>query len=212
LVFVRRQLVRGLFDLSSGYWLSAVVHSHKSQHPAITMPKYAHFEDLPVWKEAARLYNLVLDLLEAHGSRFSHGYRNQIDRAGLSVSNNIAEGFDRITTSELIDFLGYARGSSSEVQSMSRVVRQRAGVRPAGEVLDAINEAAASCIRQISGWVSSIEEGGIKGKRHLTGQEKRIRKQSDSARSFRQNWLAGLKPEHALYHTPEARRARGKEG
>jgi four helix bundle protein len=74
------------------------------------MPKYQHFEDTPAWQEAARLYNRVLDLLETHGSRFSSGFRNQLDRAALSVSNNIAEGFDRRTTAELEQFLGTARG------------------------------------------------------------------------------------------------------
>ena len=65
------------------------------------MPKYQKFEDLPVWQEAARLYNQVLDLLEESGGAFSPGFRNQLDRAALSVSNNIAEGFERVTTNEL---------------------------------------------------------------------------------------------------------------
>ncbi len=95
------------------------------------MPKYQHFEDTPAWQEAARLYNRVLDLLETHGSRFSSGFRNQLDRAALSVSNNIAEGFDRRTTAELEQFLGTARGSASEVRSMCLVVQARPGLAPA---------------------------------------------------------------------------------
>ena len=55
------------------------------------MPSYKHFEELPVWKEGAKLYNLVLDLLDEHAGLFSAGFRNQIDRAALSVPNNIAE-------------------------------------------------------------------------------------------------------------------------
>src|SRR5687767_2731167 len=58
-----------------------------------TMAKYERFEDLPVWQEAARLYNRVLDLLETTALPLSPGFRNQLDRAALSVSNNIAEGF-----------------------------------------------------------------------------------------------------------------------
>ena len=61
------------------------------------------FEDLPVWKEAAaRLYNRVLDLLEEPGVSLTPGFRNQLDRAALSVSNNIAEGFERVTTNEVV--------------------------------------------------------------------------------------------------------------
>ena len=54
------------------------------------MSKYQKFEDLPVWQEAARLYNRVLDLLEEPNVPLTPGFRNQLDRAALSVSNNIA--------------------------------------------------------------------------------------------------------------------------
>jgi hypothetical protein len=50
------------------------------------MAKYTKFEDLPVWKEAARLYNRVLDLLEEPSASITPGFRNQLDRAALSVS------------------------------------------------------------------------------------------------------------------------------
>ena len=82
------------------------------------MSKYTKFEELPVWKEAARLYNRVLDLLEEPGVPLTPGFRNQLDRAALSVSNNIAEGFERGTTNELLAFLYIARGSAGEVRSM----------------------------------------------------------------------------------------------
>jgi four helix bundle protein len=58
------------------------------------MARYQRFEDLPVRQEAERLYGAVLDLLEGSPRGLSHGFGNQIDRASLSVSNNIAEGFE----------------------------------------------------------------------------------------------------------------------
>ena len=58
------------------------------------MAKYGRFEELPVWQEAVRLYNTVLDLLEVPGVALSPGFRNQLDRAALSVSNkNPAKAF-----------------------------------------------------------------------------------------------------------------------
>src|SRR6266700_5893998 len=93
------------------------------------MAKYKQFEELPVWQEAARLYNLVLDLLEEPGVPLMPGFRNQLDRASLSVSNNVAEGFERSTTNELLSFIAIARGSSGEVCSMMAVVKDRAKLK-----------------------------------------------------------------------------------
>jgi len=75
---------------------------------------------LPVWQEAARLCNRVLDLLETPELSLSAAFRNQLERAALSVSNNIAEGFERVTTQELAAFLAIARGSAGEVRSCWR--------------------------------------------------------------------------------------------
>ena len=45
-----------------------------------------------------------------------------MDRAALSVSNNIAEGFERGTTNELLQFIYIARGSAGEVRSMLALI------------------------------------------------------------------------------------------
>src|SRR5512138_3792303 len=95
-----------------------------------TVAKYRHFEELPVWREAARLYNTVLDLLEEPGLPLTPGFRNQLDRAALSISNNVAEGFERSTTNELLSFIAIARGSSGEVRSMVAAVRGRPKLKP----------------------------------------------------------------------------------
>src|SRR5438876_5702562 len=89
------------------------------------MAKYKQFEELPVWQEAARLYNAVLDLLEEANVPLTPGFRNQLDRAALSVSNNIAEGFERSTTNELLSFIAISRGSAGEVRSMMVLVEDR---------------------------------------------------------------------------------------
>jgi hypothetical protein len=49
------------------------------------MPKYQKFENLPVWQEAARLYNRVLDLLDEPNLPLSSAYRNQLDRGAVGI-------------------------------------------------------------------------------------------------------------------------------
>src|SRR6476646_3379441 len=122
------------------------------------MPKYNSFEELPVWQEAARLYNRVLDLLEEPNLPLSSGFRNQLDRAALSVSNNVAEGFERLTTAELISFLAIAKGSGGEVRSMLAVVKNRPRLKPFIQRLQEIRNLAESCSRQLAAWMGSIED------------------------------------------------------
>jgi four helix bundle protein len=103
-----------------------------------------------VWQESARLYNRILDLLKKEFP-LSSTFRSQIDAAGLSVSNNIAEGFEKLTTGELITFLGNAKGSAGEVRSMVAVVFNRPELKPFARDLLAIRTLAESCSRQLKG-------------------------------------------------------------
>lgn len=174
------------------------------------MAKYQKFEDLPVWREAARLYNRVLDLLEEPSLPLTPGFRNQLDRAALSVSNNVAEGFERVTTNELNAFLAIARGSAGEVRSMMAVVRDRPKLKLLVPRLQEIRSLAESCARQLTAWTVSIESSPVQGKRHLTGEVKQRREAVRKATEYRLNFLRGLGPSYPLYQTPDARAARGE--
>lgn len=72
------------------------------------------FENLDVWKRAARLSANVYGTLNR--SR-EHGFRDQITRSALSVASNIAEGYERDTDKDRIKFLTYARGSCGELRT-----------------------------------------------------------------------------------------------
>jgi four helix bundle protein len=72
---------------------------------------YQSFEEIPVWQDAIRLAEQVDDFLrEIPLKGISYTKRDQIDRASLSISNNIAEGLDRRTNKKLIQYLYIARG------------------------------------------------------------------------------------------------------
>ncbi len=82
--------------------------------------KYERFEDLPVWQAAMELAVKVFALTDDHTFGGGGDLRDQLRRAALSISNNVAEGFERGTTAELLYFLYIARGSAGEVRSMLR--------------------------------------------------------------------------------------------
>jgi four helix bundle protein len=72
--------------------------------------KYARFEQLPVWQAAIDLAKRIYLLSNKSEFRGHGSLRDQIERAAVSISNNIAEGFERGTTQELLTFLYIARG------------------------------------------------------------------------------------------------------
>ena len=80
--------------------------------------RYDRFEQLPAWCAAIGLAVGVYKLTGEKAFIKQRGLRDQLERAAVSVSNNIAEGFERGTTQELLTFLYIARGSAGEVRSM----------------------------------------------------------------------------------------------
>lgn len=172
--------------------------------------KYERFEDLPAWKAAALLYNQTLDLFDDPSARLSSGFRSQLDRAALSVSNNIAEGFERITTNELVSFLSIAKGSAGEVRSMISAVIERPNYQTCRQHFSIIQATARNCCRQLGAWIQSLQDVPDQRKRRLDGSQRVILEAQRKAMEFRRQFLRGLKPEHPLYHTSEARAARAE--
>ncbi len=78
--------------------------------------KIANFEDIESWKEAREM---VKDIYRSFTGIKDYSFRDQMQRASISIMSNIAEGFDRGTNREFIQFLIIARGSVSEMKSLS---------------------------------------------------------------------------------------------
>lgn len=82
------------------------------------MAKIEKFEDIIAWQKAQQL---VLVIYRALKSCKDYSFRDQIQRASISIMNNIAEGFERRGDKEFKHFLFIAKGSCSEVRSMLSV-------------------------------------------------------------------------------------------
>ena len=72
------------------------------------------FEELEVWKRSAKL---SADLYKKLKNLKDYSFKDQITRSGLSVSSNIAEGFERESNRQCLNFLSYAKGSCGELRS-----------------------------------------------------------------------------------------------
>ncbi len=170
---------------------------------------YERFEDLPGWQKAAELYEAAEVLLENAGFKVSRGFRDQLDRAALSVSNNIAEGFERGTTNELLQFIYIARGSAGEVRSMLTVKARCSGQAgwPANlkSQISNLISAAESCSRQLRGWADALQNSDIKGQRHLTDKTRQSDEQKKRAAAFELELLRKLPAWHPKRKEAEAK-------
>jgi four helix bundle protein len=150
--------------------------------------KYERFEDLPVWQAASGLAVRVFAMGEKTPLRRHRSLRDQIERAALSVSNNIGEGFERGTTNELLSFLYIARGSAGEVRSMLCVMDRMSAFSDLKSEISDLNSLAESISRQLRGWAQHLQDTPIRGQRHVTSQSRQI----DQARRDRDAFLKEL--------------------
>jgi len=135
--------------------------------------KYKRFEDLPVWNTAIELAVAIYALTSKPEFAPHRGLRDQIERAAVSVSNNIAEGFERGTNKELLMFLYISRGSAGEVRSMLCLFER---LPLSGNLIEEIKAAklkAESCSRQLKAWIQSLQDSDFKGERNVTEKTKR---------------------------------------
>ena len=154
--------------------------------------KYENFEDIPVWQDGITLTARIFHLTHDKAFFQKGDIANQIQRAALSVPNNIAEGFERGTTPELIQFLYYAKGSAGEVRSICYVMEQLPFLTHLKSEISDLKSLARSISRQLAGWAFSLQETDITGSRHLTDKSKESYHQKKRATAF----MDELKKQH----------------
>jgi four helix bundle protein len=142
------------------------------------MTTYKRFEDLPVWQAAIDLGLQVFGFTDDGVFNYQGDLRSQLRRAALSVSNNIAEGFERGSTSELLAFIYIARGSAGEVRSMQLFAERMPRIQNAPNAADLksqisdLKSLAESCSRQLRAWAESLQNSDIRGQRHLNNNSR----------------------------------------
>lgn len=79
--------------------------------------KYSSHKDSVAWRKGMELARAVYEVTKKFPADERFGLTNQLRRASVSIPSNIAEGKGRLSTGELVQFLGVARGSALEVQT-----------------------------------------------------------------------------------------------
>lgn len=81
------------------------------------MGKFNSFEEINSWQKARLLNKRIYTITDSDLFRRDFDLARQIRRSSVSISSNIAEGFERNTDKEFIHFLFIAKGSAGEVRS-----------------------------------------------------------------------------------------------
>jgi len=113
------------------------------------------FEDLKVWQGARELANAVYDATRTGHLAKDYGLKDQIQRAAVSVMNNIAEGFDRSHMAEKIQFYRVAKASAGEVKSMCYLIADQKLAEK--EQVDKIYNLSSSCSALTQGLIRSTD-------------------------------------------------------
>ena len=145
--------------------------------------RYSRFEELPVWNAAIDLAAQVYELTSKPAFNGRYSLRDQIERAAVSVSNNIAEGFERGTNKELLAFLYISRGSAGEVRSMLSLLDRSPAFRGLKETKP-LKSKAESCSRQLKAWAVSLQASDFKGERHVNAKTKRAAQAAKEREEF----------------------------
>ena len=146
--------------------------------------KYSRFEELPVWKDAIELAVLVFASTTRPVFRRYYSVRDQIERASMSISNNIAEGFERGTTQETLTFLYISRGSSGETRSVLCLCERLPGFTDLKSEISDLKSRAESISRQLRRWAGALQNSDIRGQRYLTDKTRNRSKEAREREEF----------------------------
>ena len=113
------------------------------------------FEDLDAWRAGRVLTQSVYRVTRRERFARDFALRDQIRRAAISITSNIAEGFERNRRHEFVQFLRYAKASAGEVRSQLYVAFDEGYIDKS--TFTALRNDARSTSRQIQGLIRYLE-------------------------------------------------------
>ncbi len=120
------------------------------------------FEDLEIWQIARKLSLKVFHLTETGPVSRDYKFKDQIHASAGSVMDNIAEGFERSSQFEFVNFLSISKGSSGETRSqLYRGIDQNYFPEETVDLIKEYEELASD----ISGFMKYLNQSEIRGQK-----------------------------------------------
>ena len=136
------------------------------------MASIKRFEDVEAWKQGRELTRRIYQITSQ--SKFTRDYalRDQIRRAAISITSNIAEGFDRGGNREFVQFLAIARGSASELKSQLYTALDVGHVDQ--KEFAELYQLAHSVVLLIGGFIKYLQQSELGGQKFKTATQRKI--------------------------------------
>jgi len=111
------------------------------------------FEDIIAWQKAKEL---TISIYQSFKSNRDFAFRDQIQRASVSIMNNVSEGFERGSDADFKRFLYIAKGSCGEVRSMLYIAKELHYIDNSNYT--SLHGNAVEISKTISGFIKSLEK------------------------------------------------------
>ncbi|SRR6266498_633322 len=125
-----------------------------------TEKRIRSFEDLIVWQMGIAIVKEIYLVTSAGLLKNDFGLKDQMRRASVSIPTNIAEGFERTSRREYLQFLNFAKGSAGELRSLLRVALEIEYL--AQPLFNNLSNSAARLSASLSNQISAIKTAPYK--------------------------------------------------
>ena len=128
------------------------------------MATLERFEDIQAWQKGRALTQAVYRFSRRGEFSKDFALKDQIRRAAISITSNIAEGFERGGSKEFMQFLSTAKGSSGEVRSQSYVALDESYITQ--DEFQQLHDQCIEISRLIDGFMSYLKKSEMKGRKY----------------------------------------------
>ena len=134
------------------------------------MASIEKFEDILAWQKGRELTQLVYRLSKRGEFAKDFGLKDQIRRAAVSITSNIAEGFERGGNKEFNQFLSTSKGSVGEVRSQLYVAADEHYV--CEQEFKDLYERCLAISRLLDGFMTCLQKSSLKGRKYASTGER----------------------------------------
>lgn len=137
------------------------------------MSSFEKFEDIKAWKKARILTKEIYLIAQTPKLRRNFALKDQIIRCTISISANIAEGYERSSNKEFIYFLAIAKGSAGELRSFLYLLLDIELIQEAD--FNRLHKSITDISSLLSGLIKYLASSKIPGPRHKKHYAKNIK-------------------------------------